>query len=232
MPFDANLFLLDGTVDLTPATDIAPTSIDVNVATGFKVLDFGWRNRKFGGGDGIPKVSLTMFLPTTPTTYLDELTMYVEQSDRPDGGYMYVADFPDLFTYVRVLEVGVTTAFVAADYGGAVDGATTLDTGILRWMGPSAYTVGAETTLLVSMDDATDTFDNATEVINGGTTGVGVMRKVSYIPAKPPLSGPGTYVATFGVSMRYLRLAPAVSGGGNFGKVSVWVNSHPNAQII
>jgi len=213
-------------MDLSPTTDITPTALAVNAATGFKVLDLGGIVKPIGKSMGHKRVSLVMHLPTAPTTYGDTLTMYVEQSDNIAFGYDYIADFPDLYAMMVRLKVMVTTAFVAADIGGALTGGTTTDAGLLRWMHPDAETAGNVAYMMVSQADAGDTYADPDEAVTGGTTGVGYLLEAGYIPGKPYLGGPGTYICSFSTTKRYLRLAPSASGGSNWGKVSVWVNPY------
>lgn len=225
MPFDANLCLRDARINLTPATAVAPTSTSFSLTTGFKVLDLGGTTRRIGDNEGAQRISVVMFLPTAPTTYGDTLTMWIEQSDDVDHGFEFVADFPEVFTYTRLLDVTISTAFVAADVGGVLTGAATGSVGVLEWMHSDAKIVGRRCHMIIAMANPTDTYAS-TEQVSGGSAGVGNTHGASVISGKPYLDGPNTYITTFGATKRYLRLDPSVSDGGNFGKVNVFVTTH------
>ena len=226
MVFDANLVLLDGSFDLSPTTDIAPTSTTRSVTTGFTVLDLGGTTKPRGNSEGAIRLTATMILPTAPTTYGDILTMYVQESDHVDQGWTYCADFKDLYALTKLLTVTITTAFAAADIGGALTGTTSGDVGLLRWMHPDAMTIGKTCNMIVSMAGAGDLYDSSGEIVSGGTTGIGTLVGVGATPAKPQLSGPNTYTIGFSVQKRYLRLYPSTSAGSNWGKVQVLVSNH------
>ena len=71
--FDANLVLLDGTVDYDPSNDTAPTSIQRDGATGAVVIDIGT------GGTPASGLSCVLILPTA-NDGTDILTAVLEVS--------------------------------------------------------------------------------------------------------------------------------------------------------
>lgn len=230
MPFDANLVLLDGSFDLTPTTDISPTSLTRSPTTGFAVIDIGGTTRPKGDAEGVSHLVATMVLPTAPTTYGDDLTMYIEQSDNLTFAWMFCGDFHTLYALTRIMDVTITTAFVAADIGAALTSASG-DVGLLRWMHPDALTIGKTCKMIISMAGAGDTYDLAGEQVSGGTTGVGNVVAPSWIEPKPRMSGPNTFSTAFSMNKRYVRICPTASPASNWGKVQVLLSPHPFKRI-
>jgi len=234
MPFDANLVLVDGSVDLIPTTDTAPTSTTRDATTGAAVIDLGTTVRPRGGSEGAIHLTATLILPSAPTTYADTLTVTVEQSD--DAGnaaaaWETIGAFPVLYALTRLLSITVTTAFVAADIAETLTGGTTGDTGVIRWMHPDLYTIGNTANMIVAMVGADDLFDDVDEAVSSGGTGVGTMNGAGVVEAKPRLSGPNTFTRGFSVTKRYVRGNLTVSTGGNFGAVQMLLSPYPFRRI-
>ena len=231
MVFDANLVLIDGSATMGPTTDTAPTSLTRDGTSGAVVIDLGQTVRPRGDSEGVVHLTATLILPSAPTTYADTLTSKIQQSDNITFGWEDLAAFPTLYALTRLIEITVTTAFVAADLDAAISDSPIGDSGILRWMHPNALTVGKIASLIVAMDAAGDLFDDADATINGNDTGVGTMTKAAIVEVNPRLSGPGTWVRGFAVTKRYLRANVTASGGSNYGAVELLLGSHPFRNI-
>jgi len=206
MPFDSNLILRDGTVDLDN-NEAAAVSETAN-ADGAKVLDI----RK----TGTMGLVAVLVLPDAPTTYGDTLSAVIQASDHVSADFKTIASFPTLYALMRRLRITATTAYVPADIGQTQTGGTTGDTGVLRWYDKALETIGGTGDLLVSMVAADDVFDDVDETITSGGTGVGTMQKAAV--ADKGLSY-GIYVVRFVTNKRYIRYLGAPSAGSNFGDV-------------
>lgn len=226
MPFDANLVLRDGTVDLDSGENVA-TAVAAN-DDGAKCIDLGLTTKARGdvGHEGPRVVVATLILPTAPTTYAVTLATVIQQSDNLTYGWETIASFPTLYSYTRLLSVLVTTAFVAADIGQTLTGGTTLDTGVIRWMHGDLLTVGKTANMIVTMVASDDLFDDVDEAVSSGGTGAGTMNGAAIVEVNPRLGGPNTLHRVFGATKRYLR-GQYTASGGNFGKVYCFLSPYP-----
>ena len=77
--FDADLILLDGSVDLQDSTDTPAVSTTIDGATGARVLDLG------AGGTPVGGLSAVLILPTAVEAS-DTLTAFLEVSDEEAFG--------------------------------------------------------------------------------------------------------------------------------------------------
>jgi len=73
MPFDANLVLLDGSIDITAALDTPPVSTTVDTATGAKVVDLK--------GTGIRGLAAVLVFADSAVANADTFTAFLEVSD-------------------------------------------------------------------------------------------------------------------------------------------------------
>ncbi len=224
MPFDANLVLRNGLVDLDSGESNA-TSLTRN-DDGSVAIDLGTTTRLRGNSEGAIHVVASLVLPSAPSTFQVNTVLTIEQSDNLEFGWETLATFPTLYSFTRMIRATVTTTFVAADIGGTLTGQSTSDTGTLRWMHPDMLTVGKTGYMIVNMDAAGDVFDNATEEVQGGTTGIADMVEVGFVENSPRLGGPNTFHRAFDVYKRYLRGNWTVSGG-NFGKAHLLLSPYP-----
>ncbi len=225
MPFDANLVLRDGSVDLDNAEAVA-TSLTAN-DDGAKAIDLGTTTRVRGNAEGAMRIVASLILPSAPSNFADTLAVVIQESDNLGFGWETLAGFPTLYAFTRLLNITVTTAFVAADIGGTLTGQTTGDTGVLRWMHPDLLTVGKRANLIIGMDAAGDVFDDVDEEVQAGTTGVGTMNGAAIVEVSPMLGGPNTFHRGFDVYKKYLRAQLTASGGSNYGKAQVLLNAYP-----
>ncbi len=76
MPFDANLILLDGSIDITAALDTAPTSTVIDASTGARVLDL--RETSLRG------LAAVLILADDAVANADTFTAFLEVSDQED----------------------------------------------------------------------------------------------------------------------------------------------------
>lgn len=225
MAYDALGILIDGTIVLSPTTDIAAISLTRNATYGCAVIDL----RKTGE-KGLCAV---MTCPLKPTTYVDSLTMIIEQSDilgEPTGlsTWETVASFPVVYALLREMEVTATTAFVAADIG-AVIAATTdsaSDAGVMLWFDPALLAIDGVGKMVVQMSDANDDYSTAGDTLTSADTGVGTQGAASTVSPLTSAGIPGVYAVRFQVTKRYLRAKPTVSAGGSFGLVSVLLTDY------
>lgn len=225
MAFDANLVLRDGSVDLDNSEAVS-TSITAN-ADGAKCIDLGTTVRTRGDSEGIIHLTASLILPTAPTTYADTLAVVIQQSDNLGFGWETLASFPTLYTYTRLLSVKVVTAFAAGDIGKVLTGATTGDTGEIRWMHPDLLTVGKTANMIITMQAAGDVFDDDDEVVDAAAgTGDGTMNGIAVVEDKPRLGGSNTHIRAFGVTKRYLRGQLTASAGSNFGKAHLLLSPY------
>jgi len=229
MARDANLILRDGTVDLD-TNEAAATSTTAN-SDGAKVVDLGGTVKPRGDNEGVMDMAAVLVLPDTPTTYADTLAVTLQQSDNEAFGYETIVTFPTLYAYTRIIPITITTAFVAADLSGTLTGGTTGDTGTVIWMHPDCLTVGKNTHLIVNMDAAGDVFDDASETLSGGTTGVGTQNGLAYVEQKPRLGGPNTFIRRCAITKRYIRGVYTASAGSNFGSVELFLQPWAHRTI-
>ena len=226
MPFDANLVLRDGTVDLVTG-ETAPTSLAAD-ANGAKCIDLGGTVRPRGETEGVMNMVCALVLPIAPTTaYNDSLYVQICESDNLTFGYNTIAIFGYYWTFTRMLPITITTAFVAADLAGALTGATTGDAGIVRYIHPDALTVGKHCNVIVSMVDAADTYADVDEVLAAGTTGAATMNGAGFVEDKPRLSGPNTFFRTISPTKKYLQATLTVAGASNWGGVELMLSPYP-----
>ncbi|KKN75146.1 hypothetical protein LCGC14_0383050 [marine sediment metagenome] len=228
MVFDNELVLRDDTADLD-SSEVVAVALAVN-SDGARVADLNSRVRPRGDSEGVIHLTATLTLPGAPSTYQVNLALNIQQSDNLGFGWETIASFPTLYSFTRMISVTVTTAFVAADIGGTLTGQSTNDTGTLRWMHPDALTVGKVANLIINMDAVGDVFDNASEEVRAGTTGIGNMTKIGFVEVKPRLGGPGTFTRGFSVTKRYLR-GNWTASGGNFGKAQLMLSPYPFKTI-
>ncbi len=73
--FDADLILLDGSVDLNAANDAAPTSVTRDAATGGAVIDIG------AGGTPVSGLVAVLIGVDSANGSTDTLTAFIESSD-------------------------------------------------------------------------------------------------------------------------------------------------------
>lgn len=230
MPFDANLILRDGTVDLVTG-ETGPVLLTAD-ATGAKVIDLNMNVRPFGGSDGVRHLVCTLVLPIAPTTaYADTLGIEINQSDNLTFGYQTVAYFTHLYSFTRMLPITVTTAFIAGDLADLVTGGVTNDTANIIWMHPDVFTIGARTHILVTMVNATDTFDNATEALTIPGTGRANMNGIGFVEGAPKMGGPGEHFRSFTATKRYIQAYVTVAGASNWGKVSIFLSAAPYRKL-
>lgn len=226
MPFDANLVLRDGTVDLVTG-EAAPTALTAD-ASGAKVVDLGGTVRPRGESEGVKDMGVTLVLPTAPTTaYNDSLYVQICESDNLTFGYNTIAIMGYYYSFTRMLPITITTAFVAADLADTALGATTADTGVVLWIHPDCLTVGKQTFIIVGMEDAGDLFDDVDEVLGGMGTGTATMRGAGFVEDRPYLSGPNVFFRAIAPTKRFIQATLTVAGAGNFGKVSLMLNPYP-----
>lgn len=225
MAYDALGMLIDGTIVLSPTTDVAAISLTRNATYGCAAIDL----RKTGE-KGLCAV---MTCPLKPTTYADTLTMVIEQSDilgEPTGlgTWETVASFPIVYALLREMEVTATTAFVAADIG-AVIAATTdsaSDAGVMLWFDPALLAIDGVGKMVVQMSDANDDYSTAGDTLTSADTGVGTQTLASTVSPLTSAGIPGVYAVRFQATKRYLRAKPTVSTGGSFGLVSVLLTDY------
>ena len=106
MPFDANLVLIDGTIDFAPATDTAPTSTTVDETTGAVVIDLK--------ETGVRGLAAVLILPVkNDADDSDTLTGFIEASD-------VLAFTSDLHKLCSFDIAGATTGVILASEGPAV----------------------------------------------------------------------------------------------------------------
>lgn len=226
MPFDANLVLRDGSVDLD-ASEAAVISTTIN-DDGAKVIDLNTTTRPKGDAEGVIHLTASLVLPSAPTTYADTLAVSIQQSDYVSYGWETIASFPTLYAYTRLLKVLVVAAFAAADIGKVLLGGTTGDQAEIRWMHPDLLTIGKTAYMIVTMQAADDVFDNVNEAVDATSgTGDGTMSGVAVVEDKPRLSGPNIFIRAFGVTKRYIRQSMTVSSGSNFGKAHLLLSPYP-----
>ena len=229
MVFDANLVMRDGTVDLVTG-EAAPTSL--SFVLGARCLDLGGTTRPRGETEGVMNMVATLVLPIAPTTlYEDTLIVQICESDNLTFGYNTLATFGYYYSFTRMLPVTVTTPFVAADLGDTLDGDDTRDTGVIVWMHPDLGTTGAQTFIIVQMNDATDVFDDVDEQLSGAGTGVADMRAVAFVEAKPRISGPNTFFRTISPTKKYLQATLTVAGASNWGGVQLMLSPYPFRKL-
>lgn len=212
MPFDDNLVLLDGSVDLTPTSDADAVSTTAN-AYGNKVIDLGKTGNK-----GLCAV---MILPDAPTDYQDTLTAYIQHSNHYAAGWETVAGFPVLYAYVREMLCTPTTAFVGADDIAATLVATTdsdSDGGVVIDFDEELLTIGLTGRILVQMSDSNDDYSTASDTLTSGGTGVGTQGVAASLTKSRSY---GIYVVRFQTERRYVRGQFTVTSGGNFGNVKL-----------
>ncbi len=227
MPYDAELVLRDGSVDLENSESVA-TSVDAN-DDGAKCVDLGWTTRPRGDAEGSMRLSAVLILPSAPTTYTDTLTVVIQQSDSLGFGWETIADFSTMYAFTRLVTIAVTTAFVAGDISKVLTGDSTGDTGEIRWMHPDLLIVGKTARAIVTMQGSDDVFDNATEglTVAGGGAGIGTMSGVAIVEGRPQLGGPNTHIRSFDIRKRYIRGQLTASGSSNFGKASLFLTPYP-----
>ncbi len=226
MPFDANLVLRDGSVDLDAAEAVA-VSLTAN-ADGAKVIDIGGTTRPRGESEGVMNLVCTLVLPTAPTTaYSDTLYVQICESDNLTFGYNTIAIFGYYYSFTRMLPITVTTAFVAGDIDDLATGATTGDTGNIRWMHPDTFTVGKQTHVIISMEGADDLFDDIDEAVTIPGTGRFTMRGAGFVETKPRRSGPNTHFRTISPTKRYIQATLTVAGASVWGKASLFLSPYP-----
>ena len=222
MAFDYLGMLLDGTIVITPDTDIAPFSLTRNVVTGAAVI-----NLKGTPAKGLCAV---MNCPSKPTTYVDNMTCAIQESDllgEPTAlaTWKAVANFPIVYAMTRELWVTATTAFVASDVGRILTATTDAasDGGVITYIAPELLAIGGVGKIVVSMSDANDDYTTAGDIVTATAgTGIGTQGAASIL--YPNGDGiPGMYVVRFTATKRYLRAAPVVSTGGSFGLVSIFL---------
>lgn len=251
---DAATALLDGSITLGPTTDTPATSTTRDSTSGALIVDLlaggsgtstsdmdsvtyagvgvGGTGTRRKGGVGSRRLVATLVLPAAPSTYDDTLTSYIEQSDfasSDDDQWERIASFPVLYAFTRELTVLATTAFVAADIGQTLTGGTTGDTGTIRWFHPNLLATSAAGLIIVTMDAANDLFDDISETVSSGGTGVGTMQAAGVVPTeqRASLSGPGTFHRSFTATKRYIRANLTVSAGGSFGSVQLLLGAAP-----
>lgn len=230
MPFDANLVLRDGSVDLDNAEAVA-TSVTAN-DDGAKCIDLGATTRPRGDAEGAIHLTASLILPSAPTTYADTLAVVIQQSDNLTFGWETMASFPTLYALTRLLSITVVTAFAAADIGKVLTGGTTGDTGEIRWMHPDLLTIGNTANMIITMQAAGDVFDNASEAVDAASgTGDGTMNGVATVEHRPQLGGINTHIRSFGVTKRYLRGQLTASAGSNFGKAHLLLSPYPFRRL-
>ena len=78
MPFDADLVLLDGTIDFKASTDTPPTSTTRDAATGGAVIDMG--------KTALKGMAAVLTLPEAANGSSDNLTAFIEVSDVENFG--------------------------------------------------------------------------------------------------------------------------------------------------
>lgn len=214
MPFDADLLLRDGLVDLD-ASEALATSTTRN-DDGAVVLDL-----KETGASGM---SAIMTLPTAPTTYEDTLTVLIQESESLDRNWRTVGAFEVVQALLyRLRDCTATTAFVAADVTtprvltATGDGAT----GKIWKVDQELFTVGGVGDIYVIMVDAADVYGTASDTLTATSgTGVATQGPIGESWRQKIL------VCRFGTTQRYLRHSATVSSGGNFGKVLIGLQGH------
>lgn len=230
MPFDANLVLRDGTIALATG-ETGPTSTAAD-AYGAKVVDLGTTVRPRGDSEGAMHLVATLVLPTAPTTnYADTLVIEINESDNLTFGYRTVAYFGPLYTFTRMLEATVTVAFVAADINNALNGQTSIDAGVLRWMHPDAFTIGKTCNFIIAMAGAGDLYDSSGEEVRGTTTGRATMTGISFIEAHPRMSGPNIHHRAFAVTKRYIQAYVTASATSTWGLASIFLSPYPFRKL-
>lgn len=85
MPFDMNLVLIDGSVDLTVDTDIPAISVVRDGATGAVVLDLR--------ETGVRGLAAVLVCPTDPPAADNTLNLVIEESDSEASGYVPLVSF-------------------------------------------------------------------------------------------------------------------------------------------
>ena len=218
MTIDSLGIIRDGTVDLD-ASEALAIALTAN-ADGAKVLDI-----KETGAFGLAAV---MYLPSTPTTYADTLTVHIQASDELAGNYVTIASFPVLYTYLwKVPIVADTAAAVEADIGLKLTGGATADTGVIVHIDDALFTLNGEGYIICAQDDVGDTFDDDDEALTAatgtldGTQNGAVGAEVTDIGELAKYSAPGTHVVRFSTDKRYIRGHFTASAGSNFGKALV-----------
>lgn len=228
MPYDANLVLRDGEYNLTSGESAAVILTTAN-GYGAKCIDLGTTTLARGNAEGSLHLVATLVLPSIPTTYQVNMTLSIQQSDNLSFGWETIATFTKLYSYTRLIKATVTTPFVIADLDSTLTSGTVSDTATLRWMHPDMLTSGKTAHVIINMDASDDEFNDATEEIQGNSTGRATMVQVSTVEAKPRLGGPGTWHRAFAVQKRYLRPLTVVSGG-SFGKGQILLSPYPFKQ--
>jgi hypothetical protein len=221
MAYDANNILIDGTIVLTPSTDTPAVSTTRDASTGAAVIDLGKTSYK-----GLCAV---LTCPLKPTTYVDDLTVHIQESDvlgEPTGlvTWQTVASFPKVYALLRELTVTATTAFVASDVGRILTATTdsASDGGLILWFDPALLVAGGVGKVIVQMSDANDDYSTAGDTVTA-TSGTGVGTQGAAAVAYPFNTAgiPGRYVTRFTATKRYVRANATVSSGGSYGLVSV-----------
>lgn len=221
MPFDNNLVLRDGTIDLDP-NEVVAAAITAN-ADGAKVLDI----RKTG-----PRGLVAVLIcPTAPTDYLDVLDVVIQDSDNPDVGFAALATFPTKYAYMYRVRGVATQAFAAADLADyLVSTAGGSDTGIIRWYDKLLETVGGEGDILCEATDSGDIYDDvAGDTLTSGG-GDGIATQLLIAGARCRAMSYGVYALRFFTYKRYIRALFTVSSGGNWGNVQLLLTNDGLAE--
>lgn len=229
MPFDANLVLRDGTVDLESTESAAVILTSANT-DGAKVVDLGTTTLPRGNAEGVIFLTATLVLPSIPTTYAEYMDCKIQQSDNLSFGWEDLVTFPRLYTYTRLLNITVVTSFAAADLNVNLSGVA--DDGVIRWMHPNLLlAAGSVGHMIIAMAASDDTFDTDLEAVDADSgTGDGTTIGASIVERSPRLGGPGTWVRSFGATKRYLRPYTVVNGG-NFGKGHLLLSPYPFKRL-
>lgn len=217
MPFDADLILRDGLVDLD-ANEAAAVATTVN-ADGAYALDL----KK----TAVKGMAAVIVLPTAPTTYADTLAVSIQESDHVDGDYKTIASFPTLYAMMRRIKASASVAAaVIGDIGQVLTGGTTTDTGEIRFIEEALYTLNGKGYIYVTMQGADDLFDDDDEAITSAGTFSGVVDGEAAV-VSTFLSGANFYVCRFASNKRYIRGLFTASAGSNFGKVFCGLTPYP-----